>query len=204
MPPCYCRHANCNGTDISDNKHSKHRIEDEKTARMEARRANRVQKPANNLHIQVSNLSLHSSPNPALRERAADTQFETSISATDIKLAQPAHDEWEATRIRELYQSLVAIDIELHEHLHILANTIPLPLDRLVIEEAWFQGTLQRLQAVKTRDKATALVLASMLDNAVIGMKDLTARREETEKIEKTVNTSDYVYDTGMFPCKPR
>jgi len=195
MPPCYCSHANCNGADISNNKYRKHRIEDEKVARSVARKANRIQ-AADDIHVQVSDLSLHGSSGPTSRERVV-THFETSVPVTDTRPARPT-DEREAIRIRELYQSVVEIDSELHEHLHKLANVDALPLNALLAEEAWFQGTLQRLQAVKTGDQATALVLTSVIDNTTKGLNDVKTRREEIEKASE-VNKGDDAYDTGVF-----
>jgi hypothetical protein len=141
MPPCYCSHANCNGADISDNKYRKHRIEDEKVARSVARKANRIQ-AADDVHVQVSDLSLHASSGPTSRQRVV-THFETSVPVIDTRSARPT-DEWEA--------SVVEIDSELHEHLHKLAKLGAPPLNALIAEEAWFQGTLQRLQVVTSQD----------------------------------------------------
>lgn len=197
MPPCHCSHAKCNGADISVYNHRKHQAADEKVARSEARKANRAHTPANDLLIQGSNLPL--SGNPSLissDQRVAHTHFGTSVPPAEIKSVRPTLDEREATRVRELYQSLVDIDVELHEHLRTLANTARLPLDTLLAEEVWFQGTLQRLQATKTGDRATALVLTSVIDNLTSGLKDVLAHKEEVEKASK-VNKNDDIYNTG-------
>jgi hypothetical protein len=197
MPPCHCSHAKCNGADISVYNHRKHQAADEKAVRLEARKANRVHTPANDLLIHGSNLTLSGNPSPiSSDQRIAHTHFETSVPLAEIKSVRPTLDEREATRVRELYQSLVDIDTELHEHLDMLANTARLPLDTLLAEEAWFQGTLQRLQAVKTDDRATTLVLTSVIDNITSGLKDVLARKEEIEKASE-VNKNGDIYNTG-------
>lgn len=201
MPPCHCSHAKCNGADISVYNRRKHQAADEKAARSEARKANWVHTPANDLLIQGSDLPLSGNPSPiSSGQHIAHTHFETSVPPAEIKPVRPILDEREATRVRGLYQSLVDIDTELHEHLHMLANTARLPLDTLLAEEAWFQGTLQRLQAVKTDDRATNLVLTSVIDSVTSGLKDVLARKEEIEKAPE-VNKNDDTYNTGGFFC---
>lgn len=157
-------------------------------ARSEARKANRDQAGVNRQHVPISNVSLPIT--------SSGMQFETSIPITETR---PVLDEREITRIRELYQTLVELDLELHEHLRVLAGTVP--LDILIKEEAWLQGTLHRLKGVKVMgDNGTALVLASMISNTARGLEDVTSRKL-VQKSSGENNGTD-VYNTGEhFGC---
>src|SRR6266852_3187863 len=125
MPPCYCRHANCNGTNITDNKHRKHRLEDKKVTRAEAQRTNRLQ--------------AESPSNAPSCQPTANPSPETPVPTAETNGVGPTLGNRNKDHIWELYQALVAKDTELHEHLCRLADTATLPANRLPIEEVWFK-----------------------------------------------------------------
>jgi len=230
--PCNCTSHNCNGQLVTRTEQRRHNDLDkanERRANIKAKRANivtvdKVTELTFRMALTDDTSTLDSKCGDAFWERSSldQTHSLTNDSAISpqgfLKEDPPApapldlrpHSERPkqrpaANHVKKLYNALVEIDVELHQHIRLvtelISESIPTASDEPIrAEQRWFQNIFHDIQAAHPgRDEATLQLRGAMVETVTNILSDIdqelaerAASVPEPVSKENTFDTSGY------------